>query len=341
MAAREAASPGEAPGAVTRAGDGRWWARASWPATPAPRGAWSYAPAEFDGVSRLLASGPDRVGAICLDGTRKARRVLDLRGGAWVKLRLQLHGRTQLALGQRVKIDTSRPAMVVVAHPHDQMKRQLDEERAPDSSIVLRFALGADSLPSGYCAGSDASLQLVLDRLRRAPHLVELPLTAELSRRTMHLLRLVAFPARPRLEAALDELDDLAALALGHLDDLLGRPDRLTLVPADRRRVLEARDIIEQHLGHAATEPLDLAQLPQRVGLNRNKLLRGFHVLFGSSVRQYLRRRRMELARVLIVRGDMSLADVAARAGFQHSSNFSAAYRAFHGLPPSREGQRP
>jgi AraC-like DNA-binding protein len=230
--------------------------------------------------------------------------------------------------------------MVVVAHPFDQVKHQFDEERAPECSIVLRFTVGADSLPPGYFAGSDASLQSVLDRLRRAPQLIELPLTAELSKCTMRLLRLVA-PARPSLDAALGELDDLAALALGHLDDLLGRPDRLPLVPADRRRVLQARDIIESHLSDSAGEPLDLAQLPQRVGLNRNKLLRGFHFLFGSSVQQYLRRRRMELARVLVVRGDMSLADVAVRAGFHHCSNFSAAYRAFHGVPPSRERRRP
>jgi AraC-like DNA-binding protein len=82
-------------------------------------------------------------------------------------------------------------------------------------------------------------------------------------------------------------------------------------------------------------EPPSLPELARSVGLNEFKLKVGFRTHFGTSVFGYLRAQRMDQARRLLVRGELSVTEVAARVGYSNPSKFAAAFRKHFGRPPS------
>jgi len=81
--------------------------------------------------------------------------------------------------------------------------------------------------------------------------------------------------------------------------------------------------------------PPSLPELARSVGLNEFKLKVGFRTHFGTSVFGYLRMQRMDLARRLLARRELSVAEVAARVGYSNPSKFAAAFRKHFGWPPS------
>jgi AraC-like DNA-binding protein len=280
-----------------------------------------------------IETGSGGPGAIAMGGAWSAGRTLRLPGGTWVKLRLQLSGRTRLRLGGSMELDTSRAGIVLVHHPAEQAKLQVSDDGASEHSITLRFPLRADGLPAGFEDHADGPLHAIFDHLRGTPRLHELPLPPELAFRARALLN-PNVPKWAEMPVTLARVEELSWLALTHLERCLAiHPTETVLSRRDRRRVAEAREILETSLA----APPSLATLARRVGLNRNTLNRGFRDLYGETVFALLRRRRLELARDLLRAGHCSLAEAAAIAGFRHTTNFSSAYRALYGVSPSRD----
>lgn len=101
-------------------------------------------------------------------------------------------------------------------------------------------------------------------------------------------------------------------------------------------RIFEARDRLMTDLA----DPPTLRELCQAVGLNRNKLCRGFKALFGATPFQVLRNARLDHARFLIEEERIPIEEVAERAGFASVSSFSHVFRARFGMPPGRWRKR-
>ncbi len=97
----------------------------------------------------------------------------------------------------------------------------------------------------------------------------------------------------------------------------------------DRRRLLEARDILDQSLSNPPT----VVELAVRVGLGTTKLKTGFRLLFGVPVRAYVHARQLEEATRKLESG-MSVAEVAYSLGYTPSA-FTAAFRRGLGRLPS------
>jgi AraC-like DNA-binding protein len=74
--------------------------------------------------------------------------------------------------------------------------------------------------------------------------------------------------------------------------------------------------------------------LAQVAGLSRAAFARQFRLHTGSTPRQYLARRRMELAAELVVNSDAGLAEVAAEVGYDSEFAFSRAFKRHHGVAP-------
>ena len=95
----------------------------------------------------------------------------------------------------------------------------------------------------------------------------------------------------------------------------------------------EARRVLDEHLA----DPPTVLQLAQRLGVGETTLRRAFAQEFGQSMVQYLRRQRMELARLLVRQRKWQVAQIAYRLGYSHPANFNHAYKAYHGHPPGAE----
>lgn len=121
------------------------------------------------------------------------------------------------------------------------------------------------------------------------------------------------------------------------------QPELSTCVHCDsvgreqERRALEA---VAQFLQENLSEEHSLAELSRRHHLNEFKLKRGFREQYGSTVFGYLRRKRMERARELLLGGDESVLGVANAVGYANPSHFTRAFRSVHGINPGTLLQR-
>ena len=101
--------------------------------------------------------------------------------------------------------------------------------------------------------------------------------------------------------------------------------------PGDVDRIKEAYHILLTRLEN----PPSLVDLSLTVGLNRNKLNRGFKVLYGGTAFTLLRQARLSKARLLLGNSDLSLSEIAFTVGYNSQANFTTAFRRFFGTPPN------
>jgi AraC family transcriptional regulator len=100
-----------------------------------------------------------------------------------------------------------------------------------------------------------------------------------------------------------------------------------------RGRLRAVVEYIEEHLDAAPT----LAEIAAVAGLNPYHFARQFKAAAGLPPHQYVITRRVERAKHLLRAGtDLSLAEVAARAGFYDQSQFSRHFKRLVGVTPSQ-----
>ncbi len=106
--------------------------------------------------------------------------------------------------------------------------------------------------------------------------------------------------------------------------------------PADLRRMHLVRDRLDEGTGELPS----LADLAREAGVSARTLQRQFAVVHGIGVLEYARRRRLDLARNLLEREGVTVAQAAHRAGYAHPANFATAFRRQFGLLPSQTRAR-
>lgn len=98
----------------------------------------------------------------------------------------------------------------------------------------------------------------------------------------------------------------------------------------------KARDLVEAHLPH----DLPIKQIAETAGVGVATLRRLFKEAYGYTISEYIRLRRLDIARAVLEEGG-SVAEAAASAQYTSQANFSTAFRRRFGLTPSqaRDGQ--
>jgi AraC-like DNA-binding protein len=91
-----------------------------------------------------------------------------------------------------------------------------------------------------------------------------------------------------------------------------------------------ARLILDNHLA----DPPAVSELARIVGLNETSLRQAFKAAFGSTIIDYLRDRRLEVARERERR--LSIAEIGYRVDFSSPANFATAYRRARICNPSK-----
>lgn len=133
--------------------------------------------------------------------------------------------------------------------------------------------------------------------------------------------------AARRLRAALQLLVCDIAAAAAHGQRPIG------LSPRQQRLIA---DYLAAHIEHAP-QPADLAQA---CGLSLDYFSRRFHQHYGNSPRRWLLHQRLQHGAALLSDGDLAIAEVAHRCGFEHPAAFSRAFHRCMGLPPRAWRQR-
>ena len=100
----------------------------------------------------------------------------------------------------------------------------------------------------------------------------------------------------------------------------------------DYNKLLEAKQILDNDYVHAPT----LAELSRLISLNEFKLKKGFKACFGTTVKSYIIKLRMEHAKELFQNKASTVSDVAYKCGYKDVSHFSAAFKNFYGFSPQK-----
>lgn len=123
---------------------------------------------------------------------------------------------------------------------------------------------------------------------------------------------------------------ELTAMALDHFVRGQARTASTALAAAELRRVVQAREMLDAAPGQAPSLP----ELARGTGLNVRKLTAGFRALYGMSVAEYLRERRMLEAWRSLSSGACDVTRAAEDAGYA-LPHFSAAFLRRFGVLPS------
>lgn len=144
--------------------------------------------------------------------------------------------------------------------------------------------------------------------------------------------------AMAAFDAVLDLLMQTHGVALGLDVSAFFLNDRNTPDPGFRPRkgvppaVAESLVLMRQNI----EVPLSISDIATAQGLSQRTLGRHFRASLGASPQTVYQRLRLGVARDLIRRGSMSIAEVAVRSGYCDASAFARAYKAAYGVQPSQ-----
>ena len=99
----------------------------------------------------------------------------------------------------------------------------------------------------------------------------------------------------------------------------------------DLARLREVRDRIDRDY----VQPLDVEALARGVHMSAGHLSREFKRVYGESPYSYLMTRRIERAKALLDRGDLSVTEVCFAVGCSSLGTFSTRFSELVGMPPS------
>lgn len=103
--------------------------------------------------------------------------------------------------------------------------------------------------------------------------------------------------------------------------------------PAPPRRMLRCKEYLDENICDTALRVSDLAE---RCGVSEVYFRAEFKKCYGVPPLEYIKKRRIEIARQLLSTGLYNVTQVAERAGFDSVSYFSAEFRRLVGTSPSK-----
>ena len=121
-----------------------------------------------------------------------------------------------------------------------------------------------------------------------------------------------------------------------YLDDLSEPDKRKILRQTTVKRIEEAVGLIKDEI--AVVD--NVLALAKRVGLNQNTLQEGFKQLYGKSVNQYIRDKRIEKAKELIENSTMNITEITYAIGINSRSYFSKLFKERYAVSPKQYLQK-
>lgn len=122
-------------------------------------------------------------------------------------------------------------------------------------------------------------------------------------------------------------------LLIHQLETIFTKPEKENQIDdEDYQKLLEAKNILENNYRNTPTLP----ELSRMISLNEFKLKKGFKACFGTTVKSYIIKLRMEHAKELFQNKTAVVSEVAYKCGYKDVSHFSAAFKNFYGFSPQK-----
>lgn len=110
----------------------------------------------------------------------------------------------------------------------------------------------------------------------------------------------------------------------------------MLLCREDITKLQQTHKLVQNHF----EQPLSIRELAKRVGMNEFKLKKGFRELFGMTIFELVRQKRMEKALWYMEVTRLNVAETAVSVGYSNASNFTTAFRKYYGCNPSEYVKR-
>lgn len=107
--------------------------------------------------------------------------------------------------------------------------------------------------------------------------------------------------------------------------------DDFKLDDHDINAIKKAKEILIQNMQN----PPSLFELSRLAGINDFKLKKGFKKLYGTSAYDFLLNYRLNLARELLLKGEMNISEIAFYIGYKYVQSFSTKFTKKYGTTPS------
>lgn len=224
---------------------------------------------------------------------------------------------------------TDRPAIFGFREPQKFQVSGMAAHRRRSAGVVIRPGF-FDRFGDKMSSDGLAALREFSDADFRFEQLPRSPLFADLVRRCLD------HPFDDQLGSLFLES---AALALViETAQLLAQERRMIAAIGKRHydRVIDVRDILDANLA----SPPKIMDLTKQVGVNLTTLQANFKIVFGTTIFGYVRKQRLQMARVLLREYHLSVSEAGYRVGFVNPSAFTAAYRRHFGHPPGKDASR-
>ncbi|MEZ4299983.1 MAG: AraC family transcriptional regulator [Polyangiaceae bacterium] len=147
----------------------------------------------------------------------------------------------------------------------------------------------------------------------------------------VHLVGEESMEARPGRELVLARLVEVLLIEALRSSPGDGAPPGLLRGPGDAQLAAALR-----HMHAHPARSWTIAQLAKTAALSRSTFFERFARTVGLPPMEYLLAWRMALARDLLRRDELAIAEVAARVGYGSASTFSTAFSRHVGQPPGR-----
>ncbi|MEL6401219.1 MAG: AraC family transcriptional regulator [Cyanobacteria bacterium J06626_4] len=195
---------------------------------------------------------------------------------------------------------------------------------SPQAALTQILSRTVSPLPLSQ---SIADLLLFAPELLGSNHTVQQAMVPEMHQ-VIHQILSSPYSGQVRRAYLERKVLELVALKLNALEQL--RSLSYPLSPGDLERIYQAGKVLTRHLQN----PPSIEVLSRQVGLNRLKLNRGFHHVYGTTPFRYLRNCRLQLAQILLTTSELAVKEVAYRVGYTNCSRFATAFYQKFGLNP-------
>jgi AraC-like DNA-binding protein len=287
-------------------------------------------------VVTLLQPGAPFSKLVCARGPWRVRRS----EAGQVFYCVVLDGACRLAVTGHEPMPLQKGDFALVPSAHDLTASSL-EPPAKDTVPVARpngeFRLGVQRgepdvrMLIGHCTFGSPDAALLVSLLPRLVHLRDRP-------RLSILVQLLREESRERLlarDVILARLLEVLLIEALRSTAGTGAASGLLRGLADERLAVAIRRMHER-----PTKPWTVAQLAKEAALSRSTFFERFSRAVGVAPMEYLLGWRMALAKDILRRGEVTVAEVAERVGYSSASTFSVAFTRHVGLPPKHYARK-
>lgn len=131
-------------------------------------------------------------------------------------------------------------------------------------------------------------------------------------------------------------LDLFAHIVAQYTDDLNPKNKRVLLRKADVSLIAKARDLLVDNIEKNMTIP----ELSRKVGVNTTKLKQGFKKVYGCTINEFVRYRKLSLAKEYVLEGTLSVKQIAEKVGYRNYAYFASRFKERYGALPSEYMKR-